>query len=87
VGDTTMRGAKEAARKRVEQQIGLAVHWVVYVAVNAGLVYAAGGFDGSWWRIAGWGVGLAVHTAYVLADADSAKERLVERELSRRTTR
>jgi len=75
--------ARTAARRRVEAKLGLAVHWLAYVAVNAGLVVAAGGLDGSWWRIAGWGIGLAVHTAYVALDASDWRERMVDRELVR----
>jgi hypothetical protein len=73
----------EEARKRLEQKVGLAVHWMVYLAVNVGLVMAAGGFAGSGWRIAGWGIGLAVHTGYVVFELGSVKERLLERELAR----
>ncbi len=75
------------ARKRVEQKLGLAVHWLVYVVVNAGVVIAAGGFDGSGWRLAGWGLGLAVHTAYVAGTLGLLRERLVQRELERRSAR
>lgn len=78
-----MQHAREAARKRLEQKFGLVVHWIVYLAVNAGLVVAAGGFAGSWWRIAGWGAGLLVHTGYVLTDVGGLKERMLERELAR----
>ncbi len=51
--------------------------------VNAGLILAAGGFAGSWWRLAGWGLGLALHTGYVLVEIG----RLVERELARERVR
>ena len=75
--------AREAARKRLQLKLGLVVHWLVYIAVNVGLVVAAGGFAGSWWRIAGWGVGLLVHSGYVLVEVGGLKERLLERELAR----
>jgi hypothetical protein len=65
----------------VEQKLGLLVHWLAYLVVNTGLLIAAGGFDGSLWRILGWGVGLAVHTGYVLADVGYLQRRLVEREI------
>ena len=85
VDKVSMQGAREAARKRVGQKLGLAVHWLVFLIVNIGLVVAAGGFAGSWWRIAGWGLGLgfAVHTAYVVTEVGGVKERLLERELAR----
>ncbi|MGY1722196.1 2TM domain-containing protein [Blastococcus sp. SYSU DS0533] len=75
--------AERRARQRVEQKLGLALHWLVYLAVNTGLVIAAGGLTGSGWRLAGWGLGLAVHTAYVVGDLGGVRERLVQRELDR----
>ena len=78
---------EDRARRRAELKFGLAVHWFVYVAVNAGLVIAAGGLAGSWWRLAGWGVGLAAHTLYVLVEAGQLQQRLVQRELARERAR
>jgi len=83
VNEAMRQDAREAARKRLEQKFGLAAHWLVYLAVNIGLVTAAGGFDGSGWRILGWGLGLAIHTGYVLVEIGGVKERLLERELAR----
>ncbi len=81
--DTVRQAAEGRARQRVEQKLGLVLHWLVYLAVNTGLVVAAGGVAGSGWRLAGWGLGLAVHTAYVLGDLGRVRERLVQRELGR----
>ena len=81
------RSATQRAQRRVQLQLELAVHWVVYLAVNAGLVVAAGGFHGSWWRLAGWGVGLAAHTLYVLTETGRLQQRLVQRELDRERVR
>ena len=58
--DTARQAAERGARQRVEQKLGLALHWLVYLAVNTGLVIAVGGLAGSGWRLAGWGLGLAV---------------------------
>ena len=79
--------AEQLARQRVEHKLGLVVHWLVYLAVNTGLIIAAGGFAGSGWRLAGWGLGLAVHTAYVIADLGRLQQRLVQRELARERDR
>ena len=79
--------AEQRARQRVEQKVGLVVHWLVYLAVNTGLIIAAGGFAGSGWRWAGWGLGLAVHTAHVVADPGRLQQRLVQRELARERVR
>lgn len=75
----TQQSAVHRAQRSVELRLGLAVHWLVYVAVNTGLVIAAGGFSGAGWRLAGWGVGLLVHTLYVVADAGRLQQRLVHR--------
>ena len=80
-----MSNAYAAARRRVEQRGGLAVHWLVFVVINAVLVVGASGFAGSAWRLAGWGLGLALHTVYVLIDVDGLKDRLVRREVERST--
>ena len=81
------QSATQRAERRVQLRLGLAFHWVVYLAVNAGLVIAAGGFDGSWWRLAGWGVGLAAHALYVLTETGQLQQRLVQRELDRERVR
>ena len=80
-------GMREVAQERLEQKLGLVVHWLAYLAVNIGLVVAAGSFSGSWWRIAGWGLGLAAHTGYVWAKLSGLQERLVEREIDRAVQR
>ena len=79
--DTVRQTAEQRARHRVEQKLGLALHWLVYLAVNAGLMIAVGGLAGSGWRLAGWGLGLAAHTAYVIGDLGRLRELLVQREL------
>ncbi len=85
--DAKQPTAEDRAPRRVEAKVGLAVHWAVYLAVNAGLLLAAGGFAGSWWRLAGWGSGLAVHTGCVLAGIGRLQQRLVEREPARERVR
>ena len=85
--DAARQAAERRARQRVEQKMGLALHWLVYLAVNTALIIAAGGLAGSGWRLAGWGLGLAVHTAYVVADLGRVRERLVQRELDRERAR
>ncbi len=85
--DATQQSAVHRAQRSVELRLGLAVHWLVYVAVNTGLVVAAGGFAGAGWRLAGWGVGLLVHTLYVVADAGRLQQRLVHRALARERSR
>ncbi len=85
--DVSHQSAVHRAQRSVELRLELAVHWLVYVAVNTGLVIAAGGFSGAGWRLAGWGVGLLVHTLYVVADADRLQPRLVQPDLARERLR
>ena len=84
--DVEQPTAEDRARRRGEAKVGLAVHWAVYLAVNAGLL-AAGGFAGSWWRPAGRGSGLAGHSGCVLAGIVRLQQRLVEREPARERVR
>ena len=81
--DAARQAAERRARQRVEQELGLVLHWLVYLAVNVGLVAAAGGLAGSGWRLAVWGLGLAAHTAYVVGDLGRVQEWLVQREVDR----
>jgi hypothetical protein len=81
--DMARRAAERRTRQRVEQELGLAVHRLVHLAVNTGLVIAAGGPAGPVRRPAGWGVGLAAPTAYVSGDLGRLRERLVRRESAR----
>ena len=85
--DTARQAAERRARQRVEQKLGLGLHWLAYFAVNTALIIAAGDLAGSGWRLAGWGLGLAVHTAYVVGDLGRVRERLVQRELDRERVR
>lgn len=63
--DTAFRRARE----RVNAIRGWYVHLIVYVAVNTLLVgidlAEGGGLDYAYWTVLGWGIGLAVHSAFV----------------------
>jgi hypothetical protein len=75
------------ARKHVAMQAGLAIHFLVYVLVNAGLSMLSLSRGGSWhWApLLGWGLGLAIHGLVTLLSlrGQDLKARLVERELQR----
>ena len=45
------------------------------------------GLAGSSWRLAGWGLGLAAHTAYVVGGLGRLRELLVQRELDQERAR
>ena len=78
---------EDRARRRVELKVGLAVHWVGYLTVSAGVVLAADGVQGSWWRPAGWGLDLAGHTGDVLSEVGRLQQRPVEGERARERVR
>ena len=71
-----------AAKAHVEQRVGLAVHWLAFVAVNLGLAIA-NGFSMTAGYLWGWGIGVVVHTVYVVAGTARWMDRLVDRELQR----
>lgn len=60
--------AYKAAEERAEMLQGYYIHLLVYVVVNAGLFLInllTKGSDGGWWfywPLAGWGIGVMVHT-------------------------
>ncbi len=75
-----------AARRRVGMKMGLAVHALVFVLVNAGLWLlnsAQGGHFWAVWPLAGWGLGLAIHATVIalVLSGGAWKQRLIEREL------
>jgi len=81
-------GAREAARKRLEERRGFVPHLIVYLVVNAGLalVWMLTGSNGFFWPIFPvlfWGVGIVLHgwNAYISrpiteADVDHELDRL-----------
>jgi hypothetical protein len=85
--ESGQRPAAGASRRRVELELGSPVHWLVHLAVNAGLVISAGGSAGSWWRLARWGVGPSVDTLDGASAAGQLQQRLVWRGLTRERAR
>ena len=65
--------AYKAAVERAETLQGYYIHLLVYLVVNAGLFFinlVTKGDGGGWWFqwvLAGWGIGIAVHTLVVFA--------------------
>ena len=63
------------AKQRVEEITGFYVHFIVYVLVNALLVYLNAVNDPEWWvqwPIFGWGIGLAAHGLAVFGQVPHA---------------
>ena len=60
--------AYQAAQKRAEELQGFYIHLLVYLVVNAGLFTInalSKGDGGNWWfywPLAGWGIGLVIHS-------------------------
>lgn len=77
------------AQKRASAKLGWYIHAIVYVAVNAFILFAAGfGFRERPWNpfpAMGWGLGLALHfvAVFVLAQGSGFREQLVQRERDR----
>jgi hypothetical protein len=75
------------ARKRAGMRLGWMIHAAVFVAVNLLLAVISLGAGRHWavYPFLGWGLGLALHGAVVLAalPGTGLMERLVERERRR----
>jgi hypothetical protein len=79
------------ARKRAGMRMGWIIHAAVFVAVNALLAFIALGSGRTWaiYPFLGWGLGLAIHGAVVLAalPGSGLMERLVNEERRRLAAR
>jgi fatty acid desaturase len=79
------------ARRRVETRTGFALHAVLFVVVNTGLVLIwslTRGYPWFVWPLLGWGVALLIHAVTLVIGPDSPREeRAVQRELQRLRTR
>ncbi|MBA3540875.1 MAG: 2TM domain-containing protein [Deltaproteobacteria bacterium] len=78
----------EVARRRVQARTGFAIHVLMFVAANAGLIviWRLTGASYPWfvWPLLGWGVLVVVHAVVLLIGPDTPREdRAIERELSR----
>ena len=73
------------ARRRAGLKLGLYLHAALYVAVNLVLMALAFSTGRHWalYPLLGWGLGLAIHGAVVLALASGLHERLVRAERER----
>jgi hypothetical protein len=76
---------QHAARRRVGMKLGVAIHALVFVVVNAGLSLlnaSLGGYHWAVWPLAGWGLGLAIHAGVIglVLSTGDWKRRMIERE-------
>ena len=84
---TTNSELKSKAKERVENKIGLATHFGIYLLVNVSLsgLNFAQTQDLSWsiYPAFFWGVGLFSHSLLVLFDDffDNFKERMIDKEI------
>ena len=84
----TPNDARSAARKRLEERRGFVPHVLIYVVVNAGLIFiwANAGGDVFFWPaipLLGWGIGVLMH-GWNAFFAEPITEADVDRELQRR---
>ena len=81
--------ALREAEKRVGARLSVWIHLVIYLVVNAILVYInlSTSADYLWfkWPLFGWGIGLAFHALGVMffVQGASLKKRMIEKELER----
>lgn len=82
---------RRIARRRAGAKLGLAIHATAFVAVNAflALVRLQTTPEMHWnlWPLAGWGIGLAIHSVVVLATASGLRERMEADELKKLESR
>jgi hypothetical protein len=75
------------ARKRVGMKMGFAIHLLVYLVVNAGLLALSLSRGGNWhWGpLLGWGLGLAIHGLVTLLNlrGQGLRDKMVAAELQR----
>jgi hypothetical protein len=75
------------ARKRVALKMGFAIHLLVYILVNAGLLVLSlsQGRSWHWGPLLGWGLGLAIHGLVTLANlrGQGLRDSMVQAELQR----
>ena len=76
------------ARRRVGMKMGLYVHTLVFVLVNAGMFalnFAIGGTRWAHFPAYGWAVGLAIHGIVVFASlqGQGLREAMLQREIER----
>jgi hypothetical protein len=76
------------AKRRVQARMGFAIHALIYIAMNSGLVliwFLTGhGYPWFLWPIVGWGIGLVAHGLALVIGPDSPREqRAIEREVQR----
>ena len=68
--ESTDTAARERAQKRVKELRDFYSHLIVYLVVNAGLVFLdlvqGDGLQWAYWVLIGWGIGLAAHAMNVL---------------------
>jgi len=85
--------AYRKARKRAAAKMGVHIHAAAYIVVNVLLVainlITSREYPWCIWPIMGWGIGLFFHAliVYAFAEGSGIKERMVEKELKRISSR
>lgn len=80
----------DKAKEIVEVKISFLVHLIVYILINALLVFInlSTSRDTLWfkWPMMGWGIGLVIHgiVAFLSPGLSRLKERMIEKELKKK---
>lgn len=72
----------ETAAHRVDQLMGLAVHVLAFLTVNA-VLFTPTGFRPEAGHFWGWGIGVAAHAFAVLGPGSRIRQNLIRRQLAR----
>ena len=87
-GGEALPALERRAHRRVRLKLGFATHALVFVLVNLGLYTVSawtGGARGRALPLWGWGLGLAIHGAVVLANlyGEGLRARMLQSEIDR----
>ncbi|NEX14928.1 MAG: hypothetical protein C1941_09595 [Prosthecochloris sp.] len=83
----------EKAKKKVDARLGFSIHLIVYILVNAFLIFInmRTSPEYSWfiWPLIGWGIGLLFHGlgVFVFTGEPAYKERMIEKEMKKESSK
>jgi len=85
--------AYKKAKEKVEEKIGFFIHLIVYVIVNALLIFINLNTvkENLWfkWPLIGWGIALMFHclAVFVFSGTSNIKEKMIEKEMKKEASK